>query len=121
MNLTRGLVVLGLASLPALAAAQTVEIAPVGGYRFGGGFFERVTQQEVDLDGAPAVGLVVNVPLRDGLFVEALVTHQDARVSVPESAFAPAIASSSSCCALAAPLTPTPPTIWPSTMIGIPP
>jgi hypothetical protein len=89
MNLTRRLVVAWLVSLPAAAAAQTVEIAPVGGYRFGGGFFERVTQQEVDLDGAPAIGLVVNVPLHDGLFVEALVTHQDAGVDVPASAFAP--------------------------------
>ena len=60
--------------------AQTVEISPVGGYRFGGGFFERVTQQEVDLDGAPSLGLVVNVSLHDGLFVEALVTHQEAHV-----------------------------------------
>ena len=89
MNLTRWLVVAWLAGLPAPAAAQTVEIAPVGGYRFGGGFFERVTQQEVDLDGAPALGLVVNVLLHDGLFVEALVTHQEAGVDVPESAFAP--------------------------------
>ena len=57
MNLTRWLVVAWLAeSSGDRAAAQTVEIAPVGGYRFGGGFFERVTQQEVDLDGAPAVG-----------------------------------------------------------------
>lgn len=87
MNLTRWLVAAWLVSLPAAAAAQTVEIAPVGGYRFGGGFFERVTQQAVDLDGAPAVGVVVNVPLRDGLFVEALVTHQDAGVTVPQSAF----------------------------------
>jgi hypothetical protein len=79
-----------MACLPASAAAQTVEIAPVGGYRFGGGFFERVTQQPVDLDGAPAVGVVVNVPLRDGLFVEALVTHQDAGVTVPQSASGPA-------------------------------
>ena len=75
-----------IACLPASAAAQTVEIAPVGGYRFGGGFFERVTEQQVDLDGAPAVGLVVNVPLRDGLFVEALVTHQRASVTVPAGA-----------------------------------
>ena len=87
MNLTRWLVVAWMAGLPAPAAAQTVEITPVGGYRFGGGFFERVTQQEVDLDGAPALGLVVNVPLHDGLFVEALVTHQEAGVTVPESAF----------------------------------
>ena len=89
MKLTRWLVIAWLVGCPPPAAAQTVEIAPVGGYRFGGGFFERVTQQQVDLDGAPAVGLVVNVPLHDGLFVEALVTHQDAGVTVPASAFAP--------------------------------
>jgi hypothetical protein len=90
MGTARRLAAVCLACLPALAEAQTVEVTPVGGYRFGGGFFERVTQQPVDLDGAPAVGLVVNVPLRDGLFVEALVTHQDAGVTVPVSAFLPA-------------------------------
>jgi hypothetical protein len=90
MGLRRWLVVAWIACLPAIATAQTVEIAPVGGYRFGGGFFERVTQQEVDLDGAPSVGGVVNVRLRDGLFVEVLVTHQEAGVTVPQSAFGPA-------------------------------
>jgi hypothetical protein len=84
------LVMGALLGAPASVAAQAVEIAPAGGYRFGGGFFERVTQQPVDLDGAAALGMVVNVPLRDGLFVEALVTHQDAGVAVPESASGPA-------------------------------
>ena len=70
--------------------AQPVELAPVGGYRFGGGFFERVTQQQVDLDGAPVFGVVVNVPLHDGLFVEAFASHQQGSVTVPESATAPA-------------------------------
>ena len=90
MGLKRSLVLAWLVCLPAIATAQTVEIGPVGGYRFGGGFFERVTQQEIDLDGAPSVGLVVNVLLRDGLFVEALVTHQEAGFTVPPSAFGPA-------------------------------
>ena len=62
----------------------------MGGYRFGGGFFERVTQQQVDLDGAPVFGIVVNVPLHDGLFVEAFASHQQGSVTVPESATAPA-------------------------------
>jgi hypothetical protein len=84
------LVVVWIACVPAIARAQTVEISPVGGYRFGGGFFERVTQQEVDLDGAPSVGVAVNVLLHDGLFVEALVTHQEAHVTVPQSVFGPA-------------------------------
>lgn len=90
MGLRRWLAVAWIAGLPAIASAQTVEISPVGGYRFGGGFFERVTEQEVDLDGAPSVGVVVNVRLRDGLFVEALVTHQEAGLTVPQSPFGPA-------------------------------
>jgi hypothetical protein len=90
MGLRRCLVVAWIACLSAIVTAQTVEIAPVGGYRFGGGFFERVTGQQVDLDGAPSVGVVVNVLLRDGLFVEALVTHQEAGLTVPRSAFGPA-------------------------------
>jgi hypothetical protein len=89
MNLPRWLALVLLAGVPLPAAAQTVELAPVGGYRFGGGFFERVTQQQVDVDGAPSVGVVVDVALRDGLFVEALVTHQEAHVTVPQSAFGP--------------------------------
>ena len=83
-------IVVATAGFSAPASAQPVEIAPVGGYRFGGGFFEQVTQQQVDLDGAPVFGLVVNVPLHDGLFVEAFASHQQGSVTVPESATAPA-------------------------------
>jgi hypothetical protein len=36
MSVRPWLVLVGIAGLPASAAAQTVEIAPVGGYRFGG-------------------------------------------------------------------------------------
>jgi hypothetical protein len=82
-------IVVATACCATSAAAQPVEIAPVGGYRFGGGFFEQVTQQQVDLDGAPVFGIVVNVPLHDGLFVEALASHQQGSVTVPESAIAP--------------------------------
>ena len=82
-------IVVATAALSIPASAQPVEIAPVGGYRFGGGFFEQVTQQQVDLDGAPVFGIVVNVPLHDGLFVEAFASHQQGSVTVPESATAP--------------------------------
>ena len=69
--------------------AQRVEVMPFGGYRFGGDFFELATGQRLDEDGAPAAGLVVNVPLHDGIQFEALATHQSAQVRVPASAFAP--------------------------------
>jgi hypothetical protein len=76
--------------VPGVAVGQPVEVGPIGGYRVGGDFFEQVTGQQVDLDGAPAVGLVVNVPLHDGLFVEALFTHQRAHVTVPGTLLLPA-------------------------------
>ncbi len=71
------------------SSAQIVEIAPFGGYRFGGDFFELVTNQPIDLDGAPSIGVAINVPLRDGLFVEGIFSHQDAEFTVPASAFGP--------------------------------
>jgi hypothetical protein len=90
--MTRILVILALflASVPTGASAQTVEISPFVGYRFGGGFFERVTSQPVDLDGAAAIGGVVNVAMHEGLWFEGLFTHQEARVSVPGGPLVPA-------------------------------
>jgi hypothetical protein len=72
--------------------AQSVELMPFGGYRFGGDFFELIAGRPLDLDGSPALGLVVNVPLSNGLQVEALVTKQDATVSMPTEPFHPATA-----------------------------
>ena len=63
--------------------AQGVELAPFGGYRFGGDFFELLAARPVDADGSPAVGFVLNVPISAGLQVEALVAHQDAHVAIP--------------------------------------
>jgi hypothetical protein len=80
---------IGLALQPASAWAQLVEVAPFGGYRFGGDFFELVTNQSVDLDGAPVVGGVVNVAMWEGLFVEGLFSHQDAQVTVPRPSAPP--------------------------------
>jgi len=62
--------------------AQGVEVAPFGGYRFGGDFFEIVAGRPVDADGAPALGVVLDVPLSNGFQIEALFTHQHADVSV---------------------------------------
>ena len=71
------------------AAAQTVQIAPLGGYRFGGDLFELATNRQVDADGAPVLGGTINVALGDGLSVEGLVSHQAARVAVSEGASHP--------------------------------
>ncbi len=82
---TNAIAALGI-SFVAFAAplrAQGVELMPFGGYRFGGDFFELVAEHPVDLDGSPALGFVLNVPLYDGLQVEALVTRQSAHVSIP--------------------------------------
>ncbi len=72
------------------ACAQTVEVAPFTGYRFGGGFFELVTGQPVDLDGAPSLGAVLDVPLPNGFQLEGMFTHQHAHVLVPAPSFRPA-------------------------------
>src|SRR3954447_4885355 len=74
---------------PAVARGQTVELSRFAGYRFGGGFFERVTNQPIDMDGAPAVGGVLNVSMHDGLWFEGMFTHQDARVEVPGGLHSP--------------------------------
>jgi hypothetical protein len=82
-------VVVCLLGPASLLCAQEVEVTPFGGYRFGNDFFELITGRPVDDDGAPAVGLIVDVPLHEGLQFEALFTHQNARISVP-SLFGPA-------------------------------
>lgn len=74
------LLVLGVSSE---VRAQGIELMPFAGYRFGGDFFELLAGRQVDLDGSPTLGLVVNVPLSGGLQVEALVTQQQATFLVP--------------------------------------
>jgi len=65
------------------ARATAFEIAPFAGYRFGGDFFELITGQRVDLDGAPAWGATVGIPLaHQGLLFEGLFTHQHANLIV---------------------------------------
>jgi DNA-binding transcriptional LysR family regulator len=73
------------------AAAQAFEVAPFVGYRFGGQFFELATRQPVDADGAPALGIVVDVdlPPTAGLQFEALFTHQEVRVLAAGPPFSP--------------------------------
>lgn len=83
------LVVAWLTAGSGLARAQPVEVTPFGGYRFGGGFYELVTGESVDQDGAPSFGVVVDIPFRADLQIEAFVTHQEARFTLPASLGAP--------------------------------
>ena len=77
---------------PGKSHAQVVEVTPFVGYRFGGELFERITEQSVYLDGARALGAVVNVKFNDdGLFAEALFTHQEARLTFSRGLFAPPV------------------------------
>ena len=76
---------IGLASA-GTARAQSldaVEVTPFGGYRFGGGFYELVTGDSVDLDGALSFGLILDIPFRDDLQIEGFFTHQEARFTLP--------------------------------------
>ena len=84
------IVVACLAGHAPILSAQSVEIAPLAGYRFGGDFFELITGQPVDLDGALALGGVVDVPISNGLQFEGLFTHQHADVLVPARPLFPA-------------------------------
>jgi hypothetical protein len=75
-----------LLSFAAAAEGQTldrVEVAAFGGYRFGGEFYEIASGRPVDTDGAPSFGVVLNIPFTRETQIEALVTHQQARFTVP--------------------------------------
>lgn len=84
---TGAFIVIVLLGHAAPLRAQGVEITPLSGYRFGGDIFETAAARQIDSDGAPAVGVVVDVPLGQGLQVEASYSHQqlDApRISVDQ-------------------------------------
>ena len=83
------LVILLVCASPHAALAQTFEVAPLAGYRFGNDLFELAANRSVDTDGAPAVGVAVNVAMWNGLSFEGMVTRQRASVSGRTDAFAP--------------------------------
>ena len=90
--LTTTLVFLLLLPAADPAAGQTsdrVEVGAFAGYRFGGDFYEIASARRVDADGAPSFGIVVNIPFTMETQIEALVTHQQARFTVPAIQGAP--------------------------------
>ena len=76
----------GVAVVAALAgrpAAQGLEIAPFGGYRFGGDFFELIAAHPLDRDGAPTLGIAVDIPFAGVTQFEAVFTRERAELIVP--------------------------------------
>jgi hypothetical protein len=73
---------LGLVSIaaPSSLRAQTVEVAPFGGYRFGGDLYEVYTGTPLDIDGGPTVGGLFDVFIEPGLSVTFLYAHQQADI-----------------------------------------
>jgi hypothetical protein len=71
--------------------AQGFELTPFAAYRFGGDLFEVVAGQPLDIDGAPAVGVMFDVPLSDGFHVEGLLSHQEAVVWAPLQPLGPSV------------------------------
>jgi hypothetical protein len=76
-------IVIALLAWTAPVSAQGVEIAPFGGYRFGGDLFELAVGHPLDADGAPALGVVLDFPLWSGFQIEGLVSRQESEVLVP--------------------------------------
>ncbi len=79
-----------LVALPPPVLAQTVEIAPFMGYRFGGGLIaDRTTPydpdiyREFDLAGSASYGVVVDIAATRQLTIEALASQSRARVETP--------------------------------------
>ena len=87
-----GAMALLLCAVPRVAAGQTsdrVEVTAFGGYRLGGDFYEIATLRPVDADGAPAFGIVVNIPFTRETQIEALISHQQARFTLAGASGAP--------------------------------
>jgi len=61
--------------------AQGLEVAPIGGYRFSNDLFETAAGGRVDSDGAPALGVVFDVPMSGGMQFEGLFSHEGGTVT----------------------------------------
>src|SRR3982751_5009096 len=85
------------AACVAPASAHPAQIPAPAGYRFGGAVFEAAAPHRLDSDGAPAIGIVFDLPVSEGFQFEALFSHQQASVVlVPLEGFAPSTRYSTS-------------------------
>jgi hypothetical protein len=84
--------ILALVAGVAPAAAQNVEISPFYGYRVGGSISQVSAGPVVDDDGGPSFGVTVNVvfgSLTDGLKLEGVYSHEEARLKIDTGPFDP--------------------------------
>jgi len=83
-------VVLGLAVTAGSAEAQSFEVTPFGGWRFGGSFEELSTNATSSLDGTVSYGLIVGIPwnAQDRSRLELMWSHQGTSLGLsdPEQA-----------------------------------
>jgi hypothetical protein len=87
------LVVGAALGVPRPAAAQTIQVVPLAGYRFNNDLLEAAMNRPLDVDGAPVLGGAVNVGMGSGLWFEALFTRQQADITAPADTFGPTVRS----------------------------
>jgi hypothetical protein len=82
----------GLLIVASAARAQSLELAPFGGYRFGWGVSDVGGAPVIDDDGGGSFGIVGNLvisPPADGFKFEALFSREQARVKIQPTFFSP--------------------------------
>lgn len=82
----------GLVLVASGAGAQSIELTPFGGYRFGWGVSEVGGAPVIDDDGGGSFGMIANMvvgPPADGFKFEALFSREQARVKIQPTFFSP--------------------------------
>ena len=67
------------------AQAQTVEVTPFVGYRFGGDLYEMATATPLDGDGAPVIGGMVDVFVQRRTSFSFIYSHQETQVDIADA------------------------------------
>ena len=80
--LTRTAFAVALLACAAPLSALSVEVAPFVGMRAGGDVFQIVSVRPAVVDHDPVIGLVLDVPLWEGLQIEGLFSHLPINVNV---------------------------------------
>ena len=79
-RLGSALAALLLSAVSHVVSAQTVEVVPFGGYRFGGELFEVASATPLDIDGALCFGATLEVFVTEDTSVSFLFSRQETRV-----------------------------------------